>query len=58
MERGGAKVTLRGKKKSKKLYNKKFSTRGQNETRKWVVEVFVIICGAFMDTTDLGPVPS
>ena len=41
------------KKTVKKNSEKKFFTKGQNGTRKWVVEVCVIICGVFIYCTAL-----
>ena len=46
---GVQKLPDMGKKVDKNVW-KKFLTRGQNRTRKWMVEVLVILCGAFMDT--------
>ena len=47
---GGLQKLPDKEKKVEKIVWKKFLTRGQTGTRKWVVEGFVIICGAFMDT--------
>ena len=45
---GGSKIYPTWNKRLKKFVGKKFLTKGQNGTRKWVVEGLVIICGAFM----------